>query len=129
MHIHVLDLLAQIRLLLDQPNKAVFNLQEDLGTLLDLLRECTSRFDGEFLAAGFRTAILVTSLYQAYWVHRQHGSHLRDRWIGRQVHLLDGQDIVYGVMTEDKRVVSRHREITPMTEWSLVLEEFDVRIS
>lgn len=62
MHIHVLNLLAQIRLLFDQPDKAIFHLQKDLRALLDILCKCASRLDDEFLASELTNASLAISL-------------------------------------------------------------------
>lgn len=56
--------------------------------------------------------------------------HLRDRWVGKQIHLVDGQDIRLGFMAEEERVLSGHREVsTKVAKRGLILEEIEIRRS
>jgi hypothetical protein len=51
-HIHVLDLVANRCLGVDEADQAVLDLQDHICTLLDPLLEGTDGFDGEGLATG-----------------------------------------------------------------------------
>ena len=57
--VDVADLVAQVGLLLDERDDAVFDLQKDLGAGLDVLGEGACGGDGEVAARGGRVGVKV----------------------------------------------------------------------
>lgn len=73
MQVDVLDLLAEVRLLTDQADEAILDLQENLGPFLNRLLEGTGGFDGEGLTTvpeGLAESPLFDKRYRGQKKHR-----------------------------------------------------------
>lgn len=60
LHVHILDLVAEINGLLDQSNEAPFDFQSDGSTLIDPLEQGTAGLNGEGLATVRQKAVSLS---------------------------------------------------------------------
>ncbi len=113
LQIDIWNLLAQIRLLVDQSNQSIFDLQKHLGPLLDVLAQRAHSFDRECLPTMDRLACTTPKFAREY---------ARNRRIGSQVDLLQRKDIAGMVcFAERKRVIARH--LSTVAEHALAATE------
>lgn len=85
------EIVAEICLLLNEGDQAVFDLEENGGTGLDVLGEGSIADNCESLAT--RNCQLVCKLVTSRM-------NVRNWWVGRQVDIIDSKDVVFGVSTE-----------------------------
>jgi len=110
LQVDILDLVAEVRLLIDQADQAIPDLQENLGALVDGLAEGTRSVDGE----GFTTAPegeLAESLYLVMIIKDCKEMpcsrrDIRDGRVGRKVNRVYLQDVLGRVRTVGQRVAS-----------------------
>lgn len=70
LEVDVADLLAQVGLLVDQPDQAVLDLEQDLGAVLDVLGEGPVGDDAEGGAAGVATSVISPKAMERQYRNR-----------------------------------------------------------
>lgn len=99
--INVGHLVAQISCLLDQSDQSIFDHQVDVSSLLDWLIESSTGRDREDLAATIQMLATGSSnTHSATW------RHLRLGRVGREIDLVDLEDVLGRGVTVGERVVS-----------------------
>ena len=103
LEVDVLDLVAEVGVLLDDGDQAVLDLQVHLRAIFDVLRKVTAGHDAEDLTT-------------VAWSQRMHICvsrrliYLRLRRVGVQVDALEVEDIILWVVAVVQRVVARNGE-------------------
>lgn len=108
LQVDILDVLAKIRLLVDDADQAILDLQVDLCALLDVFvkdTRCLDRESGATVMSNHSMSVNAQS-----WLLVFQGNNIRLRWVGGQVDRVNLEDLVVGLNTELKWVVARNWE-------------------
>jgi hypothetical protein len=110
LEVHILDLLAQVGLRIDQADVAIFNLDIDVCTLEDLLLDRAGGFNEKGCAAARDIRLVQTTVARLPWVDG-----VRFRRVRRQDNLLNGDDVVAALgLAVLERVLARNVELATL---------------
>lgn len=106
LEIDILEVVAQVGFLVDDANQAILDLQVHLCALLNVLGQNARGLDGQSDATITRRQISFCSRDK-----KIDAENSRRRRVGRQVDLVNGENVVLGGGAEEQRVVARNGEL------------------